>query len=161
MNWNDITIAQVLLLKAGLVYMKHDWKECLAFISFQVHDHMRMEDAALQQPKIGAVCGFWHWDTTFEGEPLLNVHCLRGQVLTLTGDWAMFWAVDVGLLGYIPKEKIYPLPEHITSKASLIGICILRGPACEMDEMFLASAYQLLRIILETDASTGKYMLLH
>jgi len=60
-NWNDITIARVLLLKAALVYMKHDWKECLTYISSQVHDHLRMEDAALQQPKIGAVCGFWHW----------------------------------------------------------------------------------------------------
>jgi len=48
-------------------------------------------------------------------------------VLTLTGDWAMFWAIDVGLLGYIPKEKIYSLPEHIASKAPLISICILRG----------------------------------
>jgi len=60
-NWNDITIAQVLLLKAALVYMKHDWKECLTYISSQVHDHLRMEDAALKQSKIGAVCGFWHW----------------------------------------------------------------------------------------------------
>ena len=60
-NWNDITIARVLLLKVALVYMKHDWKECLTCISSQVHDHFRMEDAALQQPKIGAVCGFWHW----------------------------------------------------------------------------------------------------
>jgi hypothetical protein len=60
-NWNGITIARVLLLKAALLYMKHDWKECLTYISSQVHDHLRMEDAALQQPKIGAVCGFWHW----------------------------------------------------------------------------------------------------
>ena len=60
-NWNDITIARVLLLKAALVYMKHDWKECLTYVSSQVHDHLRMEDAALQQPKTGAVCGFWHW----------------------------------------------------------------------------------------------------
>jgi hypothetical protein len=60
-NWNEITIARVLLLKAALVYMKYDWKECLNSISSQVHDHLRMEDAALQQPKIGAVCGFWHW----------------------------------------------------------------------------------------------------
>jgi hypothetical protein len=29
-----------------------------------------------------------------------------------------------------------------------------------MDEMFLASAYQLLQIILETNALTGKHMLL-
>jgi hypothetical protein len=66
-------------------------------------------------------------DATFEGQPLLMVQCLRGQLLTLTGDWAMFWATDVGLLGYIPKEKIYSLPEHIASKAPLISICILRG----------------------------------
>ena len=60
-NWNGITVARVLLLKAALVYMKHDWRECLTYISSQVHDHLRMQDAALQQPKIGAVCGFWHW----------------------------------------------------------------------------------------------------
>lgn len=66
-------------------------------------------------------------DATFEGQPLLTVQCLRGQVLTLTGDWAMFWAIDVGLLGCIPKEKIYTLPEHIASKAPLISICILQG----------------------------------
>jgi len=37
---------------------------------------------------------------------------------------------------------------------------VYAGPVCEMDEMFLASAYQLLRIILETNALTGKHMLL-
>jgi hypothetical protein len=67
-NWNDITIARVLLLKAALVYMKHDWKECLTYVSSQVHDHLRMENAALQQPKIGAVCGFWHWVRKHNGE---------------------------------------------------------------------------------------------
>jgi hypothetical protein len=60
-NWSHITVARVLLLKVALVYMKQDWMECLTYISSQVHDHLRMEDAALQQPKVGAVCGFWHW----------------------------------------------------------------------------------------------------
>jgi hypothetical protein len=66
-------------------------------------------------------------DATFEGQPLLMVQCFRGQVLTLTGDWAMFWAIDVGLLGCIPKQKIYCLPEHIATVAPLMSICILRG----------------------------------
>lgn len=61
MNSNDITVARVLLLKVALVYMKHDWKECLTYISSQVRDYLRMGDAALQQPEIGAVCGFWNW----------------------------------------------------------------------------------------------------
>jgi hypothetical protein len=39
----------------------------------------------------------------------------------------MFWAIDVGLLGYIPKEKMYSLPEHVASQAPLMSICILRG----------------------------------
>jgi hypothetical protein len=60
-NWSDITVARVLLLKVALVYMRHDWKECLTYISSQVHDHLRIEDRALEQPKIGAVYGFWSW----------------------------------------------------------------------------------------------------
>lgn len=55
------------------------------------------------------------------------VPCLRGQVMAVTGDWAMFWSVDVGLLGYIPKAKLYTLPECIVSEAPLISICLLRG----------------------------------
>jgi hypothetical protein len=68
-------------------------------------------------------------DAIFEGEPLLMVQCFRGQVLTLTGDWVMFWAIDVGLLGYIPKEKVYLLPERVASQAPLMSICVLRGIA--------------------------------
>jgi hypothetical protein len=60
-HWSDINVARVLLLKVALVYMKHDWKECLTYISSQVHNHLRMEDAALRQPKIGDVYGFWNW----------------------------------------------------------------------------------------------------
>jgi hypothetical protein len=60
-NWSDITVARVLLLKVALVYMKHDWKECLTYISSQVHNHLGMEDAPLLQPKIGDVYGFWNW----------------------------------------------------------------------------------------------------
>ncbi|XP_023717493.1 uncharacterized protein LOC111869878 isoform X2 [Cryptotermes secundus] len=99
-------------------------------------------------------------DATFEGEALLMVPCLRGQVMTVTGEWVMFWSVDIGLLGYIPKAKVYCLPENIASQAPLISICLLRGPVCEMDEVFLESAYQLLQIILETNTQTGKHMLL-
>jgi hypothetical protein len=39
--------------------MKHDWKEHLAHISSQVQKHLRIEDAVLQKPQIGAVYGFW------------------------------------------------------------------------------------------------------
>lgn len=41
-----------------------------------------------------------------------------------------------------------------------ISVLVCAGPVCEMDEMFLESAHQLLRIILETNAQTGKHMLL-
>jgi hypothetical protein len=57
-NWSDIIVARVLLLKVALVYMKDDWKEHLAHISSQVQKHLRMEDAVLQEPQIGAVYGF-------------------------------------------------------------------------------------------------------
>jgi hypothetical protein len=39
-------------------------------------------------------------------------------------------------------------------------VLVYAGPVCEMDEMFLESAYKLLRTILETNALTGKHMLL-
>lgn len=55
------------------------------------------------------------------------VPCLRGQVMTVTGEWLMFWSVDIGLLGYIPKAKVYSLPENVASQAPLISICLLRG----------------------------------
>jgi hypothetical protein len=57
----------------------------------------------------------------------MKVQCLRGQVLTLTDDWAMFWATDVGLLGYILKAKLCSLPEYVALQAPLISICLLRG----------------------------------
>lgn len=41
-----------------------------------------------------------------------------------------------------------------------ISVFVCAGPVCEMDEVFLESAYKLLQIILETNALTGKHMLL-
>jgi hypothetical protein len=58
-NWSDIIVARVLLLKVALVYMKDDWKEHLAHISSHVQKHLRMGDAVLQKPQIGTVYGFW------------------------------------------------------------------------------------------------------
>jgi hypothetical protein len=58
-NWSDIIVARLLLLKVALVYMKDDWKERLAHISSQVQKHLRSEDAVLQKPQVGAVYGFW------------------------------------------------------------------------------------------------------
>jgi hypothetical protein len=58
-NWCDITVARVLLLKVALVYMKNDWKEHLAHICSQVRKHLKLENAVLQKPHIGAVYGFW------------------------------------------------------------------------------------------------------
>jgi hypothetical protein len=55
------------------------------------------------------------------------VPCLRGQVVAVTSGCAMFWSVDVGLIGYIPNAKVYSLPEHVVSQAPLISICLLRG----------------------------------
>ena len=62
-----------------------------------------------------------------EGQPLLWVPCLRGQLLSLNGDWAMLWIVDLGLLGFIPKAKLYPLSQELAELPWLISICLLRG----------------------------------
>ncbi|XP_069698575.1 uncharacterized protein [Periplaneta americana] len=159
-DWSDMIVARVLLKKVALVYMKEDWAERLQCINNQIQTHMQVNNTYCAKPQLGKVYGFWGSEATFEGEALLTVQCLRGQVLTLTGEWALIWAIDVGLLGFIPKAKFCPLPEELTLQAPLISICLLRGPVCDMDEEFVQSAHQLLRIILETNAQTGKHMLL-
>ena len=55
------------------------------------------------------------------------VPCLRGQVWSLTENWAMLWIMDLGLLGFIPKAKLYPLPHEMADGPWLISVCLLRG----------------------------------
>ncbi|PSN39144.1 hypothetical protein C0J52_21848 [Blattella germanica] len=67
-----------------------------------------------------------HKDGLFEGESLTKVPYQRGQILALTGDWAMVWAVDVGVLGFVPKVKMCVLPQDMENEPWLISVCLLR-----------------------------------
>jgi hypothetical protein len=58
-NWSDVIVAKVLLLKVVLVYMKADWKERLIYISSQVQENLRIKGTTSEQPQIGALYGFW------------------------------------------------------------------------------------------------------
>jgi hypothetical protein len=58
------------------------------------------------------------------------------------------------------SERVNILIHFVTAVKRSVSVLVHAGPVCEMDEMLLESAYQLLRIILETNAQTGKHMLL-
>lgn len=80
-NWSDVIVAKVLLLKVLLVYTKADWKECLIYISSQVHEHLRIKDKTSAQPLIGAVYGFWSLVSATKG--LIHQCSITLQVSTV------------------------------------------------------------------------------
>lgn len=70
---------------------------------------------------------FWQ-NVTFEGFPPLYVQCLRGQVLAVTSDCVMLWAMDTGLIGFSSIRYIHHIASTETlAQPALIKICELEG----------------------------------
>ncbi|XP_067002199.2 uncharacterized protein [Anabrus simplex] len=159
-----VEVIHILPLNHVLMYLDPHWKEHLVEISSKVHQlvlEMRTSSGKTNTFRRGQFVGFCSSEARFEGETLIMMSYLRAEVLSVIGDQAMLWSMDIGLLTYCPVEKLCLIEDKtLLSRESLVSLAALKGPICEYDEDFLELALRLLKDLLKPSAQQGKHMFL-